>query len=616
MADMFPGSSNKDLDLKQVKLPTWVEKELLKGGPDASMEMLVWFKEKASGYQKRKTYMEVLSHQGGVVTAACDWVGWKLKAYQMNRSRWPAFAGYVDAIAQAAGGAHGGGTSLLEVAENYRGRFVQFRKDFFGMDSPHFHAETAALVDSGAVKGGDILMCLYPPEHGKTTFAEDYASYRLGLDADFTITVGSERQDMSKKILRRVQGRMEVGGPTPDYVRMFGPFEPQKLQGGRRQPWGSEFFDVYKKGAYDDREYSMQALGIGSGIAGTRAQMLLCDDVMSLRNYNQVEKVLDTFRQDWLSRPGTKGFTWMNGTRVGEIDIYVQLLEEGLIDHLIMYPAVNDAGDFLWPERYAPEEYERMRRNVGEEAWWRNYMQKPRAAGASTFDEPSIEGALRPGLSVSTQPRPNSPIYIGIDPAIGGITAMSVAQHCEHPTQALRLLDSRAEPSFVRFEQTYALLESLIQQHSRPDIGSPVTDVVFESNFFQKGLINDDRLHELRDKYNVRVRGHNTGMNKYDENIGIPQIPLSLSKGDIEIPWADDLQTRSRVEPLLQEFRTWRPKRPGSKLRQDRLMSFWFLWILWKERIGHTVPQTSTADWSYGRASEYSSIGNLYMAGR
>ncbi len=609
---LYPGSSNKDLDLKQVKVPPWVQKEIDQEKKECSVDLSTWFREKASGYQKRKLFLDVLQTLGGRAPEACDWLDWSYPAYKQNRHRWPAFKGYCDAIIASLSGVADPPSSV----EGWRGRFVDFRKQFFGFDSPHFHAETAAIVDSGAIKGGDILLCLYPPEHGKTSLAEDYCSYRLAIDPDFTITVASERQDMSKKILGRVQKRMEVLGSAPDFVRMFGPFEPQKAQGARRQPWGADSFDIFKKNAFDDREHSMQALGIGSGVAGTRTQMLLVDDMMSLRNYNHTAKVLETFRQDWLSRPGTKGFTWINGTRVGENDIYERLLEEGLIDHLIIYPAVNDKGEWLWPERYTPEEYARMRRNAGEEAWWRNYMQKPRSAGANTFNEESINGALRPTLSVSSPKRPNSPVYIGIDPAIGGITSMTVVQHTESPVRSLRMLDSRGEAGFVRFEQTYALLEALIQQHSDPGMGSPVTDVVIEQNFLQKGMINDDRLKELRDKYNFRVRGHTTGMNKYDENIGVPQIPLSFSKGEVEIPWAEDEQTRARVEAFLQECRMWRPKRPGSKLRQDRLMSFWFVWILFKERTGHTVPQASKTSWEYGSVHDYSSIGSQYLAGR
>jgi hypothetical protein len=453
---------------------------------------------------------------------------------------------------------------------------------------------------------------LYPPEHGKTTFAEDYCSYRLAIDPDFTITVGSERQDMSKKILKRVQQRMEIAGPSPDYVRYFGPFEPQKGHGASRQPWGAEAFDIYKKGSYDDREFSMQALGLGSGIAGTRTKMLLCDDMMSLRNYSQAAKHLDTFRQDWLSRPGTKGFTWINGTRVGELDIYEMLLDQGLIDHLIIYPAVDDDGKYLWPERYSPDEYERMRRNVGEEAWWRNYMQKPRAAGTSTFDENSINASLRPGLSVQHEPRPGSPIYIGVDPAIGGITAICVVQHVvdDQGRNYLRVLDSRAEPGFTRYEQIWGLIESVLMQWHA--VGHEVTDLVIEENAFQKGMIRDDRLLELQGKWGFRIRGHNTGKNKYDENHGIPQVPLSMARGGVEIPWAEDHLTRARMEPLIQELRVWRPKISGRSLRQDRLMAFWFCWILWKERQSLILPNHQKQDWSFGR-EQFRSLGSSYL---
>ena len=603
----FDGAGVKDLDRGSVKVPGWVQ-EVVDGGV-VDERFREFFRGKASGFQKREIFLRVLESGIGKVSAAREFVGWSQQAYSQNRSRWPAFAAYVDAVLAVSGR-----EGLPDSREGWRGRFVEFREHFFGMTSPFFHAQVAAVVDSGRVKGGDILMCLFPPEHGKTTFAEDYCSYRLALDPDFTICVGSERQDMSKKILKRVQQRMEISGPVPDYVRYFGPFEPQKGRNANRQPWGAEAFDVFKKGSFDDREFSMQALGIGSGIAGTRTQMLLVDDVMSLRNFNQAASVLETFRQDWLSRPGTKGFTWINGTRVGEGDVYERLLDEGLVDHLIIFPAINDDGEYLWPERYSPEEYERMRRNVGEEAWWRNYMQKPRAAGASTFDENSIDSSLRPGLSVNSEPFMGAPIYVGLDPAIGGVTAICVLQHIvdDLGRNYVRVLDSRAEPGFTRYEQIWALLESVIMQwHS---LGHQVTDVVIEANSFQKGMILDDRLLELQSKWGVRVRGHNTGKNKYDENHGIPQIPLSMGRGLVEIPWAEDHLTRARMEPLIAELRSWRPKASGKSLRQDRLMAFWFCWILWKERQTNILPGAGSQDWSFNNS--YESMGKSYLEWR
>jgi hypothetical protein len=296
-------------------------------------------------------------------------------------------------------------------------------------------------------------------------------------------------------------------------------------------------------------------------------------------------------------------------------DSYEELLDEGLVDHLIIYPAINDEGKYLWPERYSEDDYERLRRNAGEEAWWRNYMQKPRAAGANTFDEAAIDSSLRPGLSVSTDPRQGSPIYIGLDPAIGGVTALSVVQHIVDDTHGnrLRVLDSRAESGFVRYEQIWGLLESMIMQWTA--VGHEVTDVIIEENAFQKGMVLDDRAQEIQKKWSVRMRGHNTGINKYDENHGIPQMPLSMARGQVEIPYAEDHLTRARMEPLLQEFRSWRPKISGRALRQDRLMSFWFVWLIWKERQSALIRPAGKTDWSYGREA-FESLGAGYLAGR
>lgn len=141
------------------------------------------------------------------------------------------------------------------------------------------------------------------------------------MDPEFRITVGSEGQDMSRKILHRVRSRMEAHGPYPAYVAQYGPFTPQNDSGRRTlQPWGADYFNIFKKAEHDERDYSMVGLGWRSKIAGTRTDHLHVDDIQSRVSLNLSEQMLDVFRQDWLSRPGENGRTTINGTRVGEGD--------------------------------------------------------------------------------------------------------------------------------------------------------------------------------------------------------------------------------------------------------------------------------------------------------
>lgn len=525
------------------------------------------------GRRNREKFIELLGEHDFVVKdAIAAHPDWERGAYEMSRKRWPEFAARVDAL-----------RGVKSQGYEFTGDFADFRKEFFGFDTPWFQRMIVDILQGEETQGGSITMVLLPPEHGKTSLLEDWDCFALAMDPNFSITVGSERQEMARKILRRVRHRMEPEGPTPEFVSRFGPFAPQRDARGRHshQPWGADFFDVYNKLAHDEREYSMQGLGITSQIAGTRTHLLQADDITSLKNYNQTEKVVEVFRQDWLSRPGVTGRTVILGTRVGEMDFYETLEVEGLVDHLIKIPAQNDEGEWLWPERYSEDDYERLRRNVGEDAWWRNYMQKPRAAGDATFTEEGIERSLYQMLSLDDAVEPGWPIYIGVDPALGGTCAITAWQH---QGVNLTLVAAKTIQGLSRAEQIMSMIEAMCLSLNNTKEGAFVTDVIIEINAYQKGLANDDRLMELSDRYGFSILPHITGKNKHDELIGLAQMERSMRSRNVKLPYAADERTRAAVDPLLQEMRSWRPDKRGNRLRQDLLMSMWFVWILWRNR--------------------------------
>ena len=88
----------------------------------------------------------------------------------------------------------------------------------------------------------------------------------------------------------------------------------------------------------------------------------------------------------------------------------------------------------------------------------------------------------------------------------------------------------------------------------------------------------------MTQRYGFRVREHLTGMNKYDETIGVPSMALSFMRGEIDIPYAEDPATRHQADQLIRQLKAWRPLKRGTKLRQDQVMALWFIWILWRQR--------------------------------
>ena len=497
-------------------------------------------------------------------------------AYDKWRQRIPDFAERSDAIRERA--LREGGS------EGWDGTFQSFRSKYFGHLSPWFHIKAIEAYEN--TPPGNLTLILWPPEHGKTTLAEDYFCYKLATNPEFRITVGSEGQDMARKILGRIRSRMEPQGPFPRYVAKFGPFVPQN-QSGRKtaQPWGADYFSVFKKNRHDERDYSMVSLGWRSKIAGTRTDHLHIDDIQSRVSLNLTEQMFEIFRQDWLTRPGEQGRTSINGTRVGEDDFYERVMNEIDPDILsvIKFPAIitNEKGEPepLWPDFFSMESLDRIRRKVGEEAWSRNYMQEPSSAAAATFTDESIQKCLNPLRSVNHEPPKDCSVYIGVDPALGSNNCVIAATPHEGK---LKVLFVREDVGLTRNEQILGIVEDAVLQCGRN--GSSVSDVIIEAMVFQKGLSRDERLIEMTQRYGFRVREHLTGMNKYDETIGVPSMALSFMREEIEIPYADDPSTRHQADQLIRQLKAWRPLKRGTKLRQDQVMALWFIWILWRQR--------------------------------
>lgn len=517
------------------------------------------------------TIAEALAHPTVSVTHS---------AYKKWRERDPHFALNLD-IARAGRDAAVG---------TWNGTHASFAETYFGMSYAWF--QLLFVEELEKLPAGNILMALWPPEHGKTTTYENYVSEKLAVNPEWRGTVASENLTIATKIVSRVKNRLEPDGPFPRFVNDWGPFKPQSGQGANgkiAQPWGSSYFNVFKKTSHDERDYSMMALGFGSSIVSTRTDHLHIDDIQSTKTLSMTDKIETWFRQDALSRPGEHGITTIAGTRVGEDDFYERIANDDALDGIlkvmrfkaVMTDPLTGEQQALWPERYNLEQLDRQRRKVGQEAWDRNYMQEPGVSNTSrTFTDEAIDAALNPLISLQHRVPTGSLIYIGLDPALGGLNCIIA---CEvTPDNRLIVRRIREDQNLQQNEQIMAALGETIDWCNLP--GGRVTDVVIESMVFQRGLARDERLQDLSRFYGFATREHLTGWNKYDENIGVASMVSSFLSGEIVLPWADDDLTRHEIGELVRQLRAWKPGKRGNKLRQDRVMALWFVWILWRSR--------------------------------
>lgn len=554
--------------------------------------------------KRRKIFLEAVA-DGNTVAQACTIANVSDSAYRQWRRRYPRFAAQADSVRAATREIKGD-----PIVKNSVMGFAQFRKRYFGFDSPPFQLEV--IDELQRMAAGSILLVLFAPLHGKTTLFEDYACYELSYDKSWMGTVGMNKLDHAKKVLGRIKARMEPDGGFSKFIAEQGPFR-ETGPGARKQIWSAGYFNVKGKPGGSDRDYSMQAVGATSSLASIRTKHLHGDDLQDTNSAGQTEELETKFRQDWLSRPADEGKTTVFGNRVIDDDLYQRLIDDEELRQprsngrppllrVIQYPAVmkNDKGEDvpLWPGRWSLEALEDQMFKVKEPAWSRNWLQRPDLVRKNRHFvaediNPCLNGERR------LEPIPGGICWIGLDPALGGRNCVLAA---DVATGKIRVTGIRETEGLEQNEQIFDELEAEVVRQKLH--GALVARVIIESKNFQLGMARDERLHSMARSHGFEIYEHLTGINKWDADIGILSMLFTMKQREFDFPWGDDATTREMTTQLRNQFYAYRTsademignrKFRGNVLRQDMVMALWFIWIHW--RMNHKVSAEDLPGW-------------------
>ncbi len=236
---------------------------------------------------------------------------------------------------------------------------------------------------SEAVARGESprLMLFMPPRHGKSFIAsERFPVWHLGQYPDHNIITASYGQELSNKFSRRARelAQSEYGTDT---------FPDLELTGSRKavQEWETTYGGGYK------------AVGVGGGITGSGAHILILDDLVKDWEAAQSKTVRDNHWEWYTSTAYTRlmpgGGVLVIMTRWHEDDIAGRLLEaakngEGDQWEIVCYPAIAEedeehrkAGEALHPGRFPLPALEKIKavvtHRMGLRAWLALYQQRP-----------------------------------------------------------------------------------------------------------------------------------------------------------------------------------------------------------------------------------------------
>ena len=264
-------------------------------------------------------------------------------------------------------------------------------------NAPHLalldrHLESVhTFTTSGGKQGIGCLIVSMPPRHAKSlTISRLFPAWHMGRAPDQRVILASYAANLALKHSRLIRNTMR----SPMYQTWSNGVRPAASHEGSAsvESWDLMLHNALTGGGLD-------AVGVGGGITGKGAHLIIIDDPVKSRqeaeSEHMRERVWDWFLNDlWTRRePGAAVVVVM--TRWHVDDLVGRLLREmpGVWTNLSLPafavaddPLGREPGAALWEARFPREALDSIRQTIGAYAFAGLYQQNPIPAEGNFFD--------------------------------------------------------------------------------------------------------------------------------------------------------------------------------------------------------------------------------------
>ncbi len=476
-------------------------------------------------------------------------------------------------------------------------RFYEFFQRYTGMEfAPHQHDIANALEDPL----GKIVLILGHPESGKSTLVSLwYVLYRLAQDPDNRIAIvtknGTKAQDLVVRVQRYLTEEHLYDDAPQNLIVDFNGFKPTREQ---NLEWSQDQFFV-KHRVSGERDPSVQGLGIGKLIYGSRLDYLILDDALVQDNQTSPttrERIDNWFDSEARSR-AQRGQTIVNGTRLIPQDLYgtwQKAWKGNRLFRAVIIPAIQNEYQederVTWEEYWTLDGYDQIQEINGKDEvvgyqmgmrdiresivvknpnrWRLVYQQEALEEEEAIFTQRHIDAALELGATRKLgQVFDHEQLILGVDPATTG-RAASVLLAVDPITKVRTVVDifvgSGLGATGVRYDLMYRFWEHY-KEHR-------IDTTVIESNFV-KTLKGDEAFMARAEAHGTHMPDwHTSGrgkQGKWDEEYGIAAMEGLFTQGLMAFANAGAGDER-KLAPLIEDLLIF----PWSEV-QDCCIALW-----------------------------------------
>jgi len=455
----------------------------------------------------------------------------------------------------------------------------------------------------------------------------DYVVYMICMDPNVRVVIISKRQEQARKFLYQIKQRLT----STMFTELQAAYAPE---GGFKPARGEGTFaanTIYVNGRDSDmKDPTVEVLGMGGQIYGTRSDLIIMDDCVVGSNAGEYEKQAYWLESEVESRV-KNGKILIVGTRLASVDLY-SILRDGdrylsgkspwsYLKQPMVREFADDPEDWvtLWPRSSSgydqadvtPDENgeyvmfdgpacNRLR-NAKPPAVWALVYQQDQVAEDATFQPLAVmgsvdrrrkHGVLKAGLLGHPRNGMEGMHVIGsIDPAGTG-AAFILIMAVDRTTKQRWILNAWTRSNTI--PSWYAeQIETLTPQYG-------IVEWVIEQNAYASWLIHDERIVSFCRNAGVKLTPTFTGRNKQDPNFGVASMaslfgtigtsnpdggrPMHNGDNVIQLP---DPNVSEGIKALIEQLMNWVPGKLGRQLKQDGPMALWFAEIRARSLLGY-----------------------------
>lgn len=245
--------------------------------------------------------------------------------------------------------------------------------------TPNLHFRIADWLEISRRSQNHHLLLMAFRSSGKSTIVGLFAAWLLYTDPNLRILVLAADHGLAQKMVRNVKRILEKHPLTTD-------LKPEKAD-----QWASGRFTV--KRTMELRDPSMLACGVTSNITGSRADVILCDDV-------EVPNTCDSYEKRRILRERLTELRYVlvpRGTQIyvgtpHTLETIYDTDENGFMHGFdsLKIPALTEDGHSQWPERFSRSELDKIRLHTGPNKFASQMMLRPVNIAEGRLDESQL----------------------------------------------------------------------------------------------------------------------------------------------------------------------------------------------------------------------------------